>query len=198
MCPRSEKQFAAMRRKSKRAIRNGSLKLFARKGFSRTTMEDIARQVGISKGLIYNYFTGKEEVLESLIDEFVERIMPAPLPQAAGADPAKHLERLIRVWFHEVRRNPDLIRIGVQFHSDFTLRKIVRRKQAEIERTYAGHLEEVFRRLGSPDPAMETLLLGAVLDGISLNYVAAPEKFPIDKIEQHLIRQYCTPRGKLS
>lgn len=40
---------------------------FARKGFHQTTMDDIAREAGISAGLIYRHFAGKEDLIIELV-----------------------------------------------------------------------------------------------------------------------------------
>ena len=41
---------------------------FAHQGFAKTTVEEIARAAGISKGLVYSYFDGKESLLEAVLD----------------------------------------------------------------------------------------------------------------------------------
>ncbi len=43
-----------------------SLRLFAEKGFDRTTVQDIIDAVGVSKGTFYHYFDSKREVVEEL------------------------------------------------------------------------------------------------------------------------------------
>ena len=52
-------------------ILSESLKLFSRKGYKATTMRDIAAEVGIRQGGIYNHFKNKESILETLIDEMM-------------------------------------------------------------------------------------------------------------------------------
>ncbi|WP_292661904.1 helix-turn-helix domain-containing protein, partial [Nitratifractor sp.] len=49
-----------------------SLKLFSQKGYKATTMRDIAAEVGIRQGGIYNHFKNKESILETLIDEMMD------------------------------------------------------------------------------------------------------------------------------
>ena len=41
--------------------------LFAHYGYDKTTMEDIARAAGVSKGAIYLHFRGKEDLFDALI-----------------------------------------------------------------------------------------------------------------------------------
>lgn len=48
-------------------ILNGAKELFERFGFKKTTMEDIAKQVGKSKSALYYYYKTKEEIFEAVI-----------------------------------------------------------------------------------------------------------------------------------
>ena len=196
MSPRTKQQFAAIRQKSRQAILKAALTLFARNGYSETTTEDLARKVGISKGLIYNYFSNKEEILECLIDEFARKVMTIPTPEPNVVDPILYLESVIRTWFSIIRSNPDLVRLGAQFHTDTALHKLIRRKQAEYDKVIIPFFNDIFRRLGSEDPEVETLVLGSILDGIGLNYTALSGEYPLEKIELHLIKQYRTLQGR--
>jgi AcrR family transcriptional regulator len=55
-----------------------AIELFARQGFYRTTMQEVARKAGVSAGLIYQYVTDKEDVLLlallSILDSYREEI----------------------------------------------------------------------------------------------------------------------------
>lgn len=50
-----------------REIQAAAKKLFFEKGFSHTTMDEIAQRAGISKGTVYLYFQNKEELYISLM-----------------------------------------------------------------------------------------------------------------------------------
>src|ERR1044072_8327011 len=56
----------------KEDILNGARDLFERFGFKKTTMEDIARQVGKSKSALYYYYKTKEEIFEAVILRDIE------------------------------------------------------------------------------------------------------------------------------
>lgn len=43
--------------------------LFSRRGYSRSTMNEIAEALGLSRSALYHYFRNKEEILEALIEE---------------------------------------------------------------------------------------------------------------------------------
>lgn len=46
--------------------------LFEVKGYNKTTVNDILREVNIAKGTFYYYFKSKEEVLDAVIDRYLE------------------------------------------------------------------------------------------------------------------------------
>ena len=51
---------------AKDRILNGAAVVFAEKGFSRATMDDIAKKIGVSKGALYLYFKSKGQLFEEL------------------------------------------------------------------------------------------------------------------------------------
>ena len=66
-------------------IVKAATKLFSEQGYYLTTIQDIAREAGISVGLIYQYFKDKDDVLFltlKLVLETYERVIPAALEGA--------------------------------------------------------------------------------------------------------------------
>jgi AcrR family transcriptional regulator len=77
-------------------IIDAAMQVFAQKGFSRATNKDIAREAGITPGLIYYYFESKEDLLKTII----ETRSPAQLittlpPQVFELSPEIFLRMLI-------------------------------------------------------------------------------------------------------
>ena len=50
-------------------ISRAGLKVFAKKGYSKATVDDIAKEAGIAKGTVYLYFKDKPSLYISTIDE---------------------------------------------------------------------------------------------------------------------------------
>ncbi len=48
-------------------ILDAAITCFARKGFYQTTMEDIGKEAGVSPGVAYRYFPGKEAIIETIM-----------------------------------------------------------------------------------------------------------------------------------
>lgn len=82
----SEKTRGWTRRKDARPgeILEAALEIFAEKGFAATRMEDIAARAGVTKGTIYLYYPGKEELFKSLARETVGKALASATRNMAG------------------------------------------------------------------------------------------------------------------
>lgn len=63
------KDFSISQDLRRKEIMEAALHVFGTKGYSRTNIEDIAQEIGMSKGSIYQYFKSKEELFISTIKE---------------------------------------------------------------------------------------------------------------------------------
>ena len=86
------------------AIRSAARQLFFQFGFSKTSMEDIARQSGLAKASIYYYYTNKEAIFHEVVLEeaqgFLSEIINN-LPQDAPAD--EKLKAFIALSYQELK-----------------------------------------------------------------------------------------------
>ena len=53
---------------TKNRILETALELFAQSGYLGTSMSDIAARLGITKGALYKHYTGKQEILDSIVE----------------------------------------------------------------------------------------------------------------------------------
>ena len=57
---------------TKERIMETALKLFAEKGYLGTSMNDIAKQLGFTKAALYKHYTGKQEILNRIVERMNE------------------------------------------------------------------------------------------------------------------------------
>jgi NAD(P)-dependent dehydrogenase (short-subunit alcohol dehydrogenase family)/AcrR family transcriptional regulator len=83
--------------KRREQIVYAAIKLFAKKGFHKTTIRDLAVETGLSQGNIYDYVQNKEDIL-FLIHHFLSNVASETLHQSIEniEDPLEKLRRLIR------------------------------------------------------------------------------------------------------
>ena len=63
------------------AILRGTLELIAERGFHDTPMSKIAKNAGVSAGIIYHYFEDKDDLIHALYDDVAERFADALIQQ---------------------------------------------------------------------------------------------------------------------
>lgn len=91
---------------TKKEIFKTALDLFSRNGFAGTSIRMIAREVGIRESSIYNHFKSKEEILQSLINEYRSVTVSAKLISEELLDDIdnaplfmkKFCEKILKYW----------------------------------------------------------------------------------------------------
>ncbi|MFI6073574.1 TetR/AcrR family transcriptional regulator [Actinoplanes sp. NPDC051343] len=103
----SDEHKAARRRQ----ILDAAARCFARDGFHRTSMQDIVRESGISAGLVYRYFEGKDDMIAAIVAEWHEQRQIVlteaaylDLLRAVGDPDARERMRLgVQIWAEAIR-----------------------------------------------------------------------------------------------
>jgi AcrR family transcriptional regulator len=123
-----------------------AITLFHQRGFSDTSVEDVASAVGLLKGSLYYYINSKQDLLYRIIEDVhvdVERIMDETL-HVPDKTALERLENYARMQVEFNARN--VYRISVYYHEwerlDPPLLAQVRRKRHRSERAIATLLEE--------------------------------------------------------
>ncbi|HLE15864.1 MAG TPA: TetR/AcrR family transcriptional regulator [Anaerolineales bacterium] len=142
-------------------------RLFAERGYHRTTTKDIAIEADVSEGTIYNYFTSKEDLLMGLMEQLTERMnLGVMLSESLPEDPQdflllmlqnrqKYLREngvLLQAIFSEILVNPDL---ALKYHEE-----IILPTQERIEEHLRQRIE-----LGQIQP-VNSMLLARILTGL--------------------------------
>ena len=148
---------------SRTDILDAAERLFAQKGFARTTIKAIGREAGVNSALLYYYFAGKErlyhEVLGRLVDELVTRTSSR---LEGGGTPGARLHAFVEAQAAVLAANPNFPRL-------------MARELAESDATHAvdqiKHLAATaFRRLC--DLIREGQQTGAFRSGLDPRFVA--------------------------
>jgi AcrR family transcriptional regulator len=127
-----------------KAVRETALTLFARVGYHGTTMNDIARELGIKKPSLYVHVRAKQDLLRDLILETEERLLAEFHEAVASTDDAR--EQLRRAMEAAVRRHalhPRQALVGNRDMSalDEPHRERVHELRVEHERSFRSIIE---------------------------------------------------------
>ena len=133
-------------RERREEVYSAALRLFREKGYHATSMQDIALAVGLYKGSLYHYISGKEDLLVQVFEQAmgallceVERIaVDAALP------PREQLRRIIGAHVEAVANNLDAL--TVYLHEWRALADESLAPVREQRARYVGLISDVVRR----------------------------------------------------
>ncbi len=87
-------------------ILNAAAAVIVRLGYDKTTMNDIADEAGVSRGTVYLYFKGKEELFEALLYREYMQYAQTWLEQIEADPRGGTIGGFYRALFHAVNRRP--------------------------------------------------------------------------------------------
>ena len=190
MSPRTKQQFEDIRKSSRDKILSVALELFATNGFQGASVSKIAEKANISKGLMYNYFKSKEELLEAVVMEGFNKIAAIEYGMKEGEEPLVRLKKIIDDTLDSLFRNLNYWKLFMALLVQPRVQKKFEHKFYEFREMFVTPMVEIFNGIGSNNPEMDAFLLGMHFDGIGLNFVAAPDDFPMEGIKQQLFERY--------
>jgi TetR/AcrR family transcriptional regulator, fatty acid metabolism regulator protein len=127
----------------RRQILDAAVKVFARSGFHRARVGDIAEEAGVAYGLVYHYFRSKEELLETIFrDTWTQMLARVREVEALGVDASEQVRQVTALLLRTWRRDPDLVRVLVR---EVTRSQHVQREIEEITEAMKA-LERIIER----------------------------------------------------
>jgi AcrR family transcriptional regulator len=143
-----------------------SVALFNERGFDGTSMEDLARHLGISKSAIYHHVQGKDALLGIALDRALSGLEQAAADvRAADARPVQRLEMLVRrsvaVLVDQLPYVTLLLR--VRGNSEVERQALARRRR--IDRQVAGLVQDAVDA-GELRPDVDPAVIARLLFGM--------------------------------
>jgi AcrR family transcriptional regulator len=126
---------AAAQEEKRQLILDAAVRVFAREGYHTSRVGDIAEEAGIAHGLLYHYFSSKEEVLETVFRENWGELLEAfARIEASDEQPLAQLAAIAKTLLRAWRDRPELVSVMV--------REVARspQLQGQVEEIGAGFL----------------------------------------------------------
>ena len=196
MSPRSPEQLEQIRLESRMKILEAALELFAKQGFHNTSIEQIRKKAGVSKGLIYNYFSSKEDLMNQIFFNELEKGQEMLDEIRKKETPEEMFRFLIEFSFKyavEQRDHSKLtVALALQMDDFPQLKEMIMGRFQGILPLFSQLMEE----LGVANPTEEAIAIGAMMDGIGLQSIVLGDAFPLEKMKQYILDKYLPQRTK--
>ena len=152
-------------------ILDTAMKVFYEKGYEKTSISDIAREMNVAQGLCYRYFSSKEELFDTALDQYAQRQVGQ---MCRMLDPSMPLKELIGQMptFLEVEQDGSYAEKlchdsgSVKFHNQLSL-KICAKLQPIVANLLTAAQKRGEIRLKDPETAASFCVygqLGILLD----------------------------------
>lgn len=176
---------------NKDIILQTALQLFGEQGYDRTPTSQIAKQAGVSEGLIFRHYTNKAGLLAAIIQEGMAKIAATMQPYSEVAeDPRTALVLHIEQSLTAIREHQAFWRLATKVRFQSTVLEIAGEQIEAVNQFIVIQLTENFRKLNAPQPEQEALLLFALIDGVCLHWLQDPTDYPLDEMKILLTKKY--------
>ncbi len=170
-------------REARGELLSAALRVFARRGYREAGVDEIVAEAGYSKGALYWHFSGKEDLLLSLLEERIDTPMRERFALLASAPPERDMSvEATRAFAQQLDGEREALLLEREYWSlairDPELRARYAERQTELRRELAAAMEARARHLGLPDlpmPAEELArIVMSIIGGLAVDELIEP------------------------
>ena len=171
---------------TQQSILNVASKLITEKGVKDTSLADIAKEVGISKGTLYYYYSTKGDIIYDIIDIHLKEMTEELLTWIANINDEVALDEIMKVVFEKISKSKKRGKLHLYLISDAVIsNNSLEERFKEKYKEWRKTLEEGIK-IASKDHKINyeilSHLLLAVLDGLTIQSMLGIEEIPFEKI----------------
>lgn len=174
-------------------ILEAAMTVFAQQGFDQARMDDIAQEVGLSKGALYLYFKSKDAIISAILQIFFSRAMKKLegfLENGGQASIREQFLLLNSYYIAEMKWMARLVPLSYEFYAVAARQKVVRqffkryfKDYREILTTFVqrGIDSGEFRPVKAENVAVT---IAALYEGLALLWMVDPDGMPWEQTSE--------------
>jgi len=167
-----------------------ALEIFAEKTFMGASVSMITKKANISKGLLYNYFESKEDLLRKIILEGFDEFVQVFDPNKDGILTENEFTFFIDETFRLLKKDIHFWKLYFSIIVQPAVMVLVQDKLMEIIGPFIQTLMKYYETKGVENPLAHAMLMGAVMDGVYMNYLVDPKNFPVENIKKIIVDKF--------
>lgn len=162
--------------------------VFARKGLNGARIDDIAQELGMSKGAVYLYFESKDDIITATMKHLFRQEVDTLYALLAAEDTvAARLRRLVRQAMIEVQKLANHLSISLEFHAVATRDDNVRQFLKTYFQQYRLLLTDLVKQgvekgeFRDVEAAETAVIIIAMIEGFILLWALDPESVNLEE-----------------
>ena len=189
-----------------------ALKCIAAKGYDRVTLDDVAKEAGLSQGIAFYYFKNREELLVSVIQKMLDNLKEVlreiwEIPEDVD-DESKIYEQIQRyysdpkidigtvyqegitfllMWFE---KNPHLIKVVLEFWCQISRNPMITELSDSVQ-PYLRNVSSIILQEGMKrgtfkkrNPTLAAYTIFSAIMGLAFNHFVGKRDFELKKLEK--------------
>lgn len=149
-------------------IVKAALRLFATQGYASTSTSKVAKEAGVSEGLIFRHFGNKEGLLNAIMEMANEHMQVKIGSIAMISDSKEMLSKLFEMLFSVKEPEQELWKLMYALKWQMDSYDSAKAEPLKLV------LNNAFQQLGYQDPEAETELVLMIMDGAMTSFLLHP------------------------
>lgn len=161
-----------MSKTKKETILETALNLFADRGYEATPTSLIAKEAGVSEGLIFKHYMNKTNLLEEVVKAGYRRITDKSKGLVTESDPAKLIANVLDMPLKLVEDERNFWRMQFRLVDE----EIAQKHHNRYTHSVMQKLVEAFKKLGYKEPELESEILMMMVEGLWRLFLTTEDK----------------------
>lgn len=158
---------------SRARLLDAAVEVFARRGYERATIDEVAQEAGLSKGSVYWNFASKEELFSALLEERVDRPIRAVMEMSRSTPREQPTATAVNAAMAQlVRGQPQFFQLLLEYWAAAVRDPALRKRYVERQHGLRDALADVLRARQPDDipflVAPESLATAFIALGVGL------------------------------
>lgn len=146
-------------------ILRAALHLFATQGYSTTSTSKVAKEAGVSEGLIFRHFENKAGLLQAILDQGKEATQQIFTEVIMTKDPKERIRKMLEIPFRIPLEQYKMWRLI------YALKWQTNRYEEDYQHAVRLVLKDAFEALDYANPTAEVELVFILIDGAATSFL---------------------------
>ncbi|HOT44090.1 MAG TPA: TetR/AcrR family transcriptional regulator [Spirochaetota bacterium] len=192
MNERSKSDIINLRRNQ---LTRAAYKVVGQKGYYDFTIRDIAREAGLSTGLVHYYFKNKEDLLLNLLKEINKNMLIILNRSISTADdPRDKLNIFMKQAFDLVENEKDYFYIVIDFWTQVNKNDRMKRANIKLFKSYRDEVSKILKEgvdcgvFVKMDVEFTSAVIISIIQGLIIQYVIDNNAFNYDEFSKKVMK----------
>jgi TetR/AcrR family transcriptional regulator, fatty acid metabolism regulator protein len=192
MNERSKSDIINLRRNQ---LTRAAYKVVGQKGYYDFTIRDIAREAGLSTGLVHYYFKNKEDLLLNLLKEINKNMLVILNRSISTADdPREKLNIFMKQAFDLVENEKDYFYIVIDFWTQVNKNERMKRANIKLFKSYRDEVSKILKEgvdrgvFVKMDVEFTSAVIISIIQGLIIQYVIDNNAFNYEEFSKKVMK----------